>query len=153
VIKEELHSKFTPTVISHPRQADLTTIINSPEFAVGVYGVIRQMRSYWSLDFNYLNTLNEIIIRSLLAGYKVKFIQTLETSFIFVPNKSDVTIKSDGTIAFVHESKRIIYISQLPDTISVDQVLAREISKILKLPIVLPLGIYPPFPAKILILI
>ena len=140
VIREELHPKFNATTISNPIQSTLTTIINSKEFASGVYAIIRQMRSYWSLDFNYLNTLNEIIIKSLLAGYKVQLIESLSTCFIFVPSKQDITLTSEGTIAFVHESKRIIFISRLPSTITLDQVLAREISKILKLPIVLPLG-------------
>ncbi len=111
VIKEELHKKFKPEII---RQEDeISSLLNSQEFARGVCAIVHQLRAYWSTDFDYLNSLNEQIIRSLLSGYQVVFIKTLQTSFQFVPKKRDVTLKSEGTLAFVHEKNKIIYVSKV----------------------------------------
>jgi len=68
------------------------------------------------------------------------FIRTLQTSFIFLPKKKDITLKTEGTLAFVHEKNKIIYLLQLPDTLKLEHVLAREVSKILRIPFVLPLS-------------
>ena len=76
----------------------------------------------------------------MLANYQIVFVKSLRTVFYFTPSKTDITKTSEGTTAFIDEKKRRIYIlAELPRYLPVEQVLSREISKILKIPFALPL--------------
>eukprot|EP01119_Soliformovum_irregulare_P024265 TRINITY_DN8660_c0_g1_i1.p1 TRINITY_DN8660_c0_g1~~TRINITY_DN8660_c0_g1_i1.p1 ORF type:complete len:1090 (+),score=328.13 TRINITY_DN8660_c0_g1_i1:158-3427(+) len=135
VIQESLEKGFTPVQVDGSRGEAFTDLINSEEFAQGVEAVIQHMKSH----LHFLESLTSTVIRSLLFGYRVVQVESLRTTFKFLPKNINVTKSSEGSLSYIDQTKKVIYIAQ-NGMVDASSVLSSEICRLLKLPNILPLG-------------
>jgi hypothetical protein len=141
VIKEELHPQFQPFIQSdqQDRVNELNQLITSTEFATGVLHVLMYVKSHMIVESD-MASLNHTIIHSTLSQYKITCVQALQTRFIFKPTNTDVTAQSEGSLSFVDESKKVIFVAQLPNLVTLEQILSIDLCNILKIRTALPLS-------------
>jgi len=136
VLKESLDMKINSAQIN----LDLSNHITSELFSQGLFQFIKYY--YRNNNNEYIRSLTPTVIKALLNSYKIMFVDQLHTTIIYCLGNTEknITRNTQGSISFLDKQNRIILYTNLPPSITLANILERNISNILQLDITLPLS-------------